>query len=437
VGKAGVGGIGELAVENKVEYITEDKTILRKPHNAENPYVVITKNIFEDRALSWRAKGMMGYFLSRPDDWTIIIGDLVKRSPEGRTAVRSILNELEKHGYLFKRQLRDEKGHWAGTEMIVLESPLPPEHRTWKPRTRQPHAGNPSTVEPDTGNGPLLSIDSVPSIDLTEEEPASPDSPPAEDHVRTFQSEDGSKTLTVQYGTAPTAPDPVPEGFVEVESASEWPAELVAVGEEPAQEEDVAEIQASFKTPAPRQRHDAQKRHDPDDPIGGMLAAARRTEEARAEVEHPDFTDASKDGHSWAGKPLIGFQALIMTPVLCPADKRNWPNALMKWSESWEDEAPTPEEAYECIKGIKKSEYRWMTFKTPYEDGFKAVMNVMLGRLRAGQPWDCGGDSGRHDVSNGGAKAQAQQEVIQAAMDERFDPETGLSREVMAQREGQ
>ncbi|MHC4704826.1 MAG: hypothetical protein ACYTFQ_30125 [Planctomycetota bacterium] len=200
--------------------------------------------------------------------------------------------------------------------------------------------------------------------------------------------------------------------------ATLWPDDIAALGEEPAQEEDPV---AAFKS-----RHAR-------DPLGLAAEAERK----RAEVEHPDFTDASKDGYSWAGKPLAGFQALIMTPVLCPADKRNWPNELMKWSESWEDEAPTPEEAYECIKGIKKSEYRWMTFKTPYEDGFKAVMNVMLGRLRAGQPWDCSGDSGRHDRSNGGAKAQAQQEVIQAAMDERFDPETGLSREVMAQREGQ
>ena len=36
-----------------------------------NPYTMIDSSIFTDNKLSWKAKGLLGYFLSRPDDWKI------------------------------------------------------------------------------------------------------------------------------------------------------------------------------------------------------------------------------------------------------------------------------------------------------------------------------------------------------------------------------
>ncbi len=40
-------------------------------------------------------------------------------------------------------------------------------------------------------------------------------------------------------------------------------------------------------------------------------------------------------------------------------------------------------------------------------------------------------DNGRHDSPSRGAKQQAQEQVIQAAMDELFDPVTGKRKELM------
>ena len=240
-------------MENREGYAADDKTILRKPHNAENPYVVITKNIFEDDDISWRAKGMMGYLLSRPDDWTIIIGDLVNRAPEGRTAVRSILRELEKHGYLFKQTLRDAKGHWAGTEMIVLESPLPPKQRSWNPKVAKPpadtpHVGDPSTVGPDADDSPLLSIDLVPSIDLTKEEPAAPDSPAPLGTV----TAPGEEPIAIHY--APESKTP---------QAPFTNSSGVAV-DSPVEDPDVAETEAMFnKTSAKKlSKEEFESRHN-------------------------------------------------------------------------------------------------------------------------------------------------------------------------------
>ena len=45
-----------------------DKTVLRKPHDKEHPYVVVSKTVFEEPNVTWKAKGLMGYLLSRPGD---------------------------------------------------------------------------------------------------------------------------------------------------------------------------------------------------------------------------------------------------------------------------------------------------------------------------------------------------------------------------------
>jgi hypothetical protein len=40
---------------------------------------------FNDARLSWEARGVMGYFLSKPDNWRVNTTDLWKQSPGGVT----------------------------------------------------------------------------------------------------------------------------------------------------------------------------------------------------------------------------------------------------------------------------------------------------------------------------------------------------------------
>ncbi|MBN1423979.1 hypothetical protein JXA88_05415 [Candidatus Fermentibacteria bacterium] len=103
-------------------------TIIRCEKNRDHPYVMIDKRVAEDLALSWKAKGLMSYRLSRPDGWEIRMSDLVKRSPDGETAVRSGLQELEARGYLVRETLHDPAtGRFAGVRLTVYEQPLPPD----------------------------------------------------------------------------------------------------------------------------------------------------------------------------------------------------------------------------------------------------------------------------------------------------------------------
>ncbi|MFO7295997.1 MAG: hypothetical protein C0P72_008235 [Clostridia bacterium] len=98
------------------------KTIVRTIKNRNNPYVVINKSIFNDKRLSWKAKGLMGYFLSKPDDWKITISDLIKQSKDGRDSVYSGLAELKKYGYLQEVAYRQGK-RIVRREYKVYEAP--------------------------------------------------------------------------------------------------------------------------------------------------------------------------------------------------------------------------------------------------------------------------------------------------------------------------
>ncbi|MEV2909470.1 helix-turn-helix domain-containing protein [Paenibacillus larvae] len=83
-------------------------TIIRT-NKHENPYVMIDKYGFNDERLSWKAKGLLGYLLSKPDDWQIYECDLIKQSADGRDSVRTALRELEKFGYLTRAVKSEER----------------------------------------------------------------------------------------------------------------------------------------------------------------------------------------------------------------------------------------------------------------------------------------------------------------------------------------
>jgi len=52
-------------------------------------FVVLDQGAVEDTRLSWAARGLLGYLLSRPDDWKVLIGDLRKRGDLGRDSSAS------------------------------------------------------------------------------------------------------------------------------------------------------------------------------------------------------------------------------------------------------------------------------------------------------------------------------------------------------------
>ena len=81
--------------------------------------------MFNDHGLSRKAKGLMGYFLGKPDDWRVSVTDLVARGGDGPKAVYSGLRELVAAGYVHRSALRDAAGRIRCWEYVVYETPQP------------------------------------------------------------------------------------------------------------------------------------------------------------------------------------------------------------------------------------------------------------------------------------------------------------------------
>lgn len=104
-------------------YMENDMPILRIKKR-DNPFVQIDKRPINDERLSWKAKGILVYLLSKPDDWKVWIKDLVKRAHDGKASVRSGIQELMDAGYVARHQGRTEDNRWGEVEYTVREVPL-------------------------------------------------------------------------------------------------------------------------------------------------------------------------------------------------------------------------------------------------------------------------------------------------------------------------
>jgi len=98
--------------------------IFRVKKDQLNPYVMVNKQVIHDKRLSLKAKAILVYLLSRPDDWKVYETEIVKHARDGRDSVRAGIKELLKHGYLLRCQDRNESGRFCGYEYEVYEYPI-------------------------------------------------------------------------------------------------------------------------------------------------------------------------------------------------------------------------------------------------------------------------------------------------------------------------
>lgn len=105
--------------------------IVRAVRCADQPYFMMRRDAAQNRELSWEARGMLAYLLSKPDDWEVRIADLQQGC--GRDKVYSILRELERAGHLIRIQERLDNQRFSRLHYIVHETPASEEPRTEKP----------------------------------------------------------------------------------------------------------------------------------------------------------------------------------------------------------------------------------------------------------------------------------------------------------------
>ncbi|WP_107841682.1 DnaD domain-containing protein [Metasolibacillus meyeri] len=158
------------------------KNIVRVEKNKD--YTIINNTSLYDERLSWKAKAIHVFMLSKPDDWTFHNIELMKWAKDGRDAFASGLKELKNYGYIKKERRRGANGEFEWVT-VVYEVPTltepeelddahnPPspdlpctENPSMdKPSTENPYTENPLTGKPSTENPQLLSTD-IPSTEL-------------------------------------------------------------------------------------------------------------------------------------------------------------------------------------------------------------------------------------------------------------------------------
>ena len=137
---------------------------IRKEH--KEGFTTVGNELIQNAALSWKARGLMIYLLSMPQDWDFNLVDLANRAPEGRSALRSGVTELEEHGYVEIVQDRSNGGSYDGTTWYVYEEP-----RSGNLKSGNPTLGNPTqqkkhptkeTATKEHGASALAFTDAVP-----------------------------------------------------------------------------------------------------------------------------------------------------------------------------------------------------------------------------------------------------------------------------------
>jgi len=109
-------------------------------------YTVMSNHHLRNKELTLKAKGLLSQMLSLPEDWDYTLAGLSQINRESIDAIRTAVWELEKAGYIKRRQGRDEKGKMTAIEYTIYEQPQPPE-------LDSPILENPT---PDIFSSPLL-----------------------------------------------------------------------------------------------------------------------------------------------------------------------------------------------------------------------------------------------------------------------------------------
>lgn len=111
-------------------------------------YTVMSNHHLRNTELSLKAKGLLSLMLSLPENWDYTTKGLAAICKDGIDSISSCIRELEKHGYIIRERMRNEKGQLTTIEYTILEQPksAPPERE--KPIQENPVLDIPAQAEP-------------------------------------------------------------------------------------------------------------------------------------------------------------------------------------------------------------------------------------------------------------------------------------------------
>lgn len=159
--------------------MSSEATIRRGARNAR--YTAVPNHVFEDDRLSMEARWLLGYLLSKPDNWTVVIGDIIKKGGCGRDKARKMIAELVDCGYAEREQSRED-GKFGASNMVIFDEPrTAAEHEAagesgesvaFLPQTEMPSPAKPSPVLPSPAKSAHSNNSSLANTDYQQERDA-------------------------------------------------------------------------------------------------------------------------------------------------------------------------------------------------------------------------------------------------------------------------
>ncbi|MGH1297213.1 DnaD domain-containing protein [Bacillus pretiosus] len=138
--------------------------------NKDKNYTTINNTGLKDKRLSWKAKGILAYILTLPDDWVFYREELSRHAKDGLDSLRAGMKELKEYGYLKRFPVRDGNNKIIKWETIIYEVPqndpvgekppveIPPEE---KPPVENPKLLNTKELSTNKQNTNIQSSSSI------------------------------------------------------------------------------------------------------------------------------------------------------------------------------------------------------------------------------------------------------------------------------------
>lgn len=105
-------------------------------------YTIMSNYHLRDRELSYKAKGLLSFMLSLPEDWDYSLNGLCAISKESKDGIRSILKELQEHHYIEIEKVRGDKGYFE-YNYLIYEIPHFKNVEKNNPGMENPYMDNP------------------------------------------------------------------------------------------------------------------------------------------------------------------------------------------------------------------------------------------------------------------------------------------------------
>jgi hypothetical protein len=106
------------------------------------PYTQVHNNIIDNPGLSGKAKWILIYLLSKPENWQVFEKDITTHCTDGKDSIRSGIHELMIAGYIKRgKRQRNNLGQLKGYEYEVYEIP---NNQTTSYKDGFPYVGKPA-----------------------------------------------------------------------------------------------------------------------------------------------------------------------------------------------------------------------------------------------------------------------------------------------------